>query len=114
MAQHAIEHYSMATCTVTQAAGEETQGRLDASNAELTAAERALANVNEQMRALHAAQPTGGAAVRKSTGARNNAHGGTKRASDRQSNHLISPNDQKKKPRRSPALLPKHILQSHK
>lgn len=93
-----------------QAAGIDTQGRLDSALAELTDAERALAAVNQQIREL---QTMGVAAV--STTVKTGAHAGTKRAANnRDTTSLISPNAQKKKPRRSPALLPKGILQQRK
>lgn len=87
---------------------------MDSALAELTDAERALAAVNQQVETL---QATGAAAVTRTvtTNARSDAQGGTKRAAtNRDSNNFISPNAQKKKPRRSPALLPKSILQQHK
>ena len=94
-----------------QAAGIDTQGRLDSALAELTDAERALAGIDQQIKAL---QARGRAACDTSvtTGARSRAQRGTKRAASRES--LISPNFHQKKPRRSPALLPKGILQQHK
>lgn len=103
---------------LAQAAGGGTQGRLDTALEELTVAERALKAVEQQMEALQAARPTGAAAVTQSrtvtTGACSSAQKGTKRVANRDGNSLISPNAQKKKPRRSPALLPKSILQKDK
>lgn len=100
-----------------QAVGTDIQGRQEAAHAELTNAERALTALEQQQtEALQAACPTGAAAVSGTvtSGAYSSAQRGTKRAANRESNNLISPNAQKKKPRRSPALLPKSILQRNK
>lgn len=99
-----------------QAAGGGIQGRLDSALDGLTVAERALKALEQQMEALQAAHPTGAAAVSRTvtTGAGSSAQKGTKRAANRDGNSFISPNAQKKKPRRSPALLPKGILQKDK
>ena len=86
-------------CRGAQATEENTQGKLDASNAELTDAERALATVDEQLKALQAVLPTGtAAAVSKPTGARSNARGRAKRATvhGESNSHLSSPQDQRK------------------
>ena len=112
---------------MVQAAEEATQSKREAADAELTIAERALAAVNEQLKVLQAAQPTGAAAVNRSTDARSDARsnarsntrgGATKRAAapshGDSNNHLSSPQSQKKKPRRSPALLPRGLLQERK
>lgn len=79
-------------------------------------AERALQALEQQMEALQAVRPTEAAAVSRTvtTGACSSTQKGTKRAANRDNNSLISPNAQKKKPRRSPALLPKGILQKDK
>lgn len=108
---------------MVQALQEDTESKRDAANAELTVAERALDAVNEQLKALQAARPTGAAAAAsRSTGARSNARsnarGGAKRAAGPghgdSNSHLSSPQDPRKKPRRSPALLPKGLLQERK